>query len=406
MPFTKWKSLNSAFEIQDTPFRQWEYKYSLFLHVYFNEEGASDAALLAAMMGGFAVPMTGLASKTVSQDWTLQVKQKNAVVFKQDVHLEYYFVALELSYGFGVTTTLFTWYLNDTATETDITFPDPPPDIIGDPRGTSIPGGGSDYTSNYYTVLVDWYSPIFNLSIANGDKINIPFHNAGGPYVTKYANIQTRGIQGASISIVHSTKQGLTFLLDSSNGSARLRRLYWSQLSDVDAVQVQPDDDEAPITAGSLLPVSSGMKEKILLLPGETVTVVQEDRGDIRYWESLNEGIYKDETGWMSMATLENHRLLGATAAKDKSGVMLLLKDSDGRIVSSRARWDTDEDDKGTITFSTPVPVTLNGEGFPSIADELHYLEDLGDSILLGIRSDRDTLFYVSRDDMETFTDT
>jgi len=172
---TDWKSLNSAFEIQDTPFRQWEYRYSLFLHVYFNDDGFADAALLVALMGGFAVPMTGIASKTVSQDWTLQVKQGDAVVFEQDVHLEYFFVALELSYGFGVTATLFTWYIDDGQTETEITFPDPPPEVIGDPRGISIPGGGSDYTSNYYTVLVDWYSPVFDFPVSEGSTIFIPF---------------------------------------------------------------------------------------------------------------------------------------------------------------------------------------------------------------------------------------
>jgi hypothetical protein len=291
--FTPWKSVNSQREIADLPGSVLSYKYSLFLYVAFNSEALVQAGALLAFTGGVVLPMIGLSSQTKIQEWIFQVTrgENETVVFEEKIHLEYNFVALEVGGIGGTGLTLFTWAINDNKTTAEVTIPSPPPDIMASPTGISIPGGGSDSTSNYSTVLVDFWAPIRKFRLRKGDRVKIPFHNAGGQYVTKYANIQTRTFKsGDAITTLQDPRTGETWTFIAEAESlicSRTRRTERFKLADDDGLVLNQSVDfvQATISGPGLSCVASANGLRLIYSPD--VGLNWEEVGVVQYVEAF-----------------------------------------------------------------------------------------------------------------------
>jgi len=399
-----WKALDSQWRIQDLPAGQFQYKYSIFLYFPFSDAAGLILSELVAVTGGGVPPITSLTAGMLKQHWIIQILRGGAldwiasygydageviyptnetgfayrcavaghagttaptwgtvlgqtfsdgtvlwetvekpsdaeVIFQQRVDLEYTLVAiLESVFGIPVVSFYF-WFSSKEQIATSIPSP---VQTIGAEQGYSDPTTGGDYSDLWATILTDWISPIYLLDLAAGDRIHIVQANAGGPYVTKAANIQTQTQSTGSLDVVRDANTGESWVFYADGPS--LRCAHERRLVDF------PLDSEVDtcLSANSPDRVRAFMSNRILYCVYSVGSFLR-----------LNYSLDAGET-WQEMPMLvaTNVKLFGATISEDGSSMYLL-----GKATATDAETNPDDAPEGIIQSGDMVRIVLRRTG-------------------------------------------
>ena len=209
-------------------------------------------------------------------------------------------------------------------------------------QGYSDPTTGGDYSDLWATILTDWISPIYLLDLAAGDRIHIVQANAGGPYVTKAANIQTQTQPTGSLDVVRDANTGESWVFYADGPS--LRCAHERRLVDF------PLDSEVDtcLSANSPDRVRAFMSNRILYCVYSVGSFLR-----------LNYSLDAGET-WQEMPMLvaTNVKLFGATISEDGSSMYLL-----GKATATDAETNPDDAPEGIIQSGDMVRIVLRRTG-------------------------------------------
>ncbi len=321
MALTNWKALTSQGVISDTPASGFRYRYGADFVVYLEDAPGALAAVAWSAVGA-GVPVPGMHTVKVPMRWKLHIEDPNGTkLFEQEVKMDLWFVAMIMSMMGGVAFSLFTWWIHEGSDTIKTTICDgktlaegEKPRTLGAEVGFNVPAGGSDYTSNYATILNEWTSPIYYCQLPAGSRFKITFHNVGYSSLrSSLSSIQTQVMEATG---AFRRLPGFGMVVGARAGSGGMEAHAWH----APAGRATPLRWEAPQwTSG--VGSSGGRCVWVPYVGGGRVALLWEGNGAILYAESCNLG---DVNGWEGPATvLPGHTLLGAD--RDTDGVLYVL---------------------------------------------------------------------------------
>jgi hypothetical protein len=222
--FSNWTSTKSDGTINEKllPARVFQMKLTSYIWAYFSNEAAGNAAALVGSLGGVAVPVMGITSKTITQDFKFQIVRGASVVFEAHVTIKIFMVALVVDAGWGTMMALYTWNMVDGQSSCVVSIPVPPPATLGTTQINADPASGFGNTNAVAEIVYDIVAPAFQFNLQPGDKIKIPFAAAGPPYVVKSAAVQIRTILGGqAIDTLRDARIGASWFLYSADDQLR-----------------------------------------------------------------------------------------------------------------------------------------------------------------------------------------
>lgn len=337
MPFfTDFKSFKSDGTVPDSvvPATTFQLTHYSYLWIYFSSDAAGAAAAFVGSLGGFAVPMTGLSSKTVIQEFILEIQRGGAAVFRLHATWETDLLALVEDAGWGTLLAVYTYRFVEVSSHAVVEFPVPPPDTLGTAQITAIPGGGGGFTNAVAEIQDELRMPAYELSLLPGDKLKVIFHSSGEPELRRSnENFQIRTLLGGGVEFIRHPENGLNYFIYYGHGALRCHRSFERGgfiTSDADAV----------------ISTSSGISRFSATRTGCTPDVVWQDATGVRLaWSEDFGATWKVQTTvFPGIEPLARH-----CVSADRSSLYLFGKakaaDVDkgiaaGDLIRLVARWD------------------------------------------------------------------